>query len=97
MDQGKALGSGKPLRIEIQDVVAVTVDQILTDFKPGSLVCFISDFGGVTMQSRVQFRALSDRVTEVNTDLESVGTFSRMAGCRCAPISNEGRAVSMRL
>lgn len=32
------------------------------------------------MQSRVQFRALSARVTEVHTNLEFVGTFSRMAG-----------------
>lgn len=78
--KGKPWEVGSRLRIEIQDVVPVTVDQVLTDFKPGSLVCFISHFGGVTMQSRVQFRALSDRVTEVNTDLEFVGTFSRMAG-----------------
>lgn len=78
--KGKPWEVGSRLRIEIQDVVAVTVDQVLTDFKADSLVCFISHFGGVTMQSRVQFRALSDRVTEVHTDLEFVGTFSRMAG-----------------
>lgn len=78
--KGQPWQVGSRLRIEIQDVFAVTVDQVLTDFKPDSLVCFISHFGGVTMQSRVQFRALSDRVTEVHTDLEFVGTFSRMAG-----------------
>lgn len=32
------------------------------------------------MQSRVQFRALSENVTEVHSDLEFVGTFSRIAG-----------------
>lgn len=78
--KGKPWQVGSRLRIEIQDVVAVTVDQVLTDFKPDSLVCFISHFGGVTMQSRVQFRALSDNLTEIHTDLEFVGTFSRIAG-----------------
>lgn len=78
--QGRPWEVGSRLHIEFEEMDLVTVDQVLTEFQPNRLVCFISHFGGVTMQSRVQFRAVSEGVTEVHTDLEFVGTFSRIAG-----------------
>ncbi len=78
--KGKPWEVGSRLQIELEDAFPVTVDQVLTEIRTNSLVSFISHFGGVTMQSRVQFRALSDNVTEVYTELEFVGTFSRIAG-----------------
>ncbi len=78
--QGKPWEVGSRLHIEFQDMVPVVVDQVLTAFQTNSLVSFISHFGGVTMQSLVQFRSLSDKVTEVHTQLEFVGTFSRIVG-----------------
>ena len=96
--------SGKPwevesrLRIEPNDAYGVIVDQVLTHFEPYRRVEFISHFGGVTMMSQVNFRAVSDTVTEVDSQLEFVGTFSRIAGFALGPaIENGARSFYAQL
>ena len=73
------------LRIEPANSFGVIVDQVVTHFEPYHRVDFISHFGGVTMVSQVVFYPLSDKVTEVRSNLEFVGTFSRVAGLALGP------------
>lgn len=76
---------GKPwevesrLQIEIDGSVR-TVDQALMHLEPNRRVDFISHFGGITLQTRVTFQALSENETEIKVQLEFVGVFSRIAG-----------------
>lgn len=57
-----------------------TVDQVLMHFESNRRVEFISHFAGVTLETRVIFRAASERETEIDVQLEFVGVFSRIAG-----------------
>ena len=88
--------SGKPwevesrMRIEPTDAFGVIIDQVVTHFEPYRRVDFISHFGGVTMMSELRFRALSESVTEVDSQLEFVGTFSRVAGFALGPAIESG-------
>jgi hypothetical protein len=66
------------LHIEIDD--KTEVDQVLMHFEPERRVEFISHFTGVTLETRVTFRAASERETGIEVDLEFVGVFSRIAG-----------------
>lgn len=81
---------GSRLRMEPDNSYGTVVDQTLTDFEPGRFVGFISHFGGVTMQSQVRFRALSDRQTEIETQVEFIGRFSRVAGLPLRSIIQQG-------
>jgi hypothetical protein len=56
------------------------VDQVLIRFEPYRRADFLSHFSGVTLESKVSFRPLSDDQTEINVQLEFVGVFSRIAG-----------------
>jgi uncharacterized membrane protein len=67
------------LQIKI-DGPAATVDQVLIRFEPNRRVDFLSHFGGITLQTRVVFHALSDLQTEIQVHLEFGGVFSRIAG-----------------
>jgi len=82
---GKPWEEESRLMIEIDQPVAGTVDQVLTHFDPLSRVDFISHFGGITLITRVRFRAVSERETEISAHIEFVGTFSRMAGFAIGP------------
>jgi hypothetical protein len=68
------------LEIETDDAIRVVVDQVLTGFEPRARVDFISHFSGITLITRMTFRAVSDQETEINGKMEFVGTFSRIAG-----------------
>jgi putative ubiquitin-RnfH superfamily antitoxin RatB of RatAB toxin-antitoxin module len=66
------------LHLEIDD--RTEVDQVLMHFEPRERVEFISHFAGVTLETRVTFRAASENETEIDVQLEFVGVFSRIAG-----------------
>ena len=70
---------GSRLRIEPDDPYGTIVDQVLTHFESERFVSFISHFVGVTLQSEVHFRALPNNQTEIDTQLEFIGSFSRIA------------------
>lgn len=84
-ERGEPWEEESRLLIEIDRPFAGLVDQVLTRFEVQSRVDFISHFAGVTVLSRVRFRALSERETEVSVHVEFVGTFSRIAGFAIAP------------
>lgn len=83
--------SGEPwqvesrMRIELENAFGVVVDQVVTHFEPNRRVDYISHFGGITMQSQVRFKALSDNLTELESESEFVGSFSRIAGFAVGP------------
>ena len=78
--------SGKPwevesrMRIEPNDSLGIVIDQVLTHFEPYKRVDFITHFAGVTMTTQTNFRALADTETQLDSQIEFVGTFSRIAG-----------------
>ena len=78
------------LSIEPANAFGVIVDQVVTRFEPYRRVDYISHFGGVTMLSEVVFQALSDNTTEVRSNLEFVGSFSRVAGLALGPAIEYG-------
>jgi hypothetical protein len=88
--------SGEPwqlesrLRIEPNESFGIIVDQVVTHFERYRRVDFISHFGGITMTSQINFRALSDAVAEVYCQLEFIGTFSRIAGFAVGPAIEDG-------
>ena len=81
---------GSRLRMEPDNSYGTVVDQTLTDFEPHRFVGFISHFGGITMQSQVHFRALSDHQTEIETQVEFVGRVSRVAGLPIKSVIQQG-------
>jgi len=78
--RGKPWAVGSRLQMEPPNSFGIIVDQVLTHFEPNRRVEFISHFGGITMQSQVLFKGLSEQSTEIECRLEFVGTFSRVAG-----------------
>ncbi len=76
---GPAWEEASRLQIEIDGPVR-TVDQVLMHFDPNRRVDFLSHFGGITLETRVIFQALSERETAIQVQLEFVGVFSRIAG-----------------
>ena len=78
------------MRIEPENAFGVVVDQVVTHFEPNRRIDYISHFGGITMQSQVQFKRLSDDMTEVESDSEFVGRFSRVAGFAVGPAIEAG-------
>jgi hypothetical protein len=71
---------------ETEHPVRAEIDQVITRFEPLSRIDFISHFSGVTLISRIRFRAVSDKETEISGQLEFVGTFSRIAGFAIGPV-----------
>ena len=78
------------MRIEPENAFGVVVDQVVTHFEPNRRIDYISHFGGITMQSQVRFKALTEEMTELQSDSEFVGTFSRVAGFAVGPAIEAG-------
>ena len=83
--QGEPWQVESRMRIELENAFGVVVDQVVTHFEPNRRIDYISHFGGITMQSQVRFKALSDNLTELETESEFVGSFSRLAGFAVGP------------
>jgi hypothetical protein len=77
--RGKPWEEESRLQIEV-DGPGGTIDQVLIRFEPYRRVDFLSHFSGVTLESRINFRLLSNDRTEIIVQLEFVGVFSRIAG-----------------
>jgi hypothetical protein len=88
-DRGEPWQEESRLLIEIDNPLVGVVDQVLTGFEPNSRVDFISHFGGITLITRVRFRAVSEQQTEIGGSFEFVGTFSRVAGFAIEPAIEE--------
>lgn len=78
------------MRFEPNDSYGVVVDQVLTHFEPYRRVDFISHFGGITLLSQIEFRAATESSTEIRSQLEFIGTFSRMASLAIGPTIENG-------
>jgi len=78
------------MRIEPENGFGVIIDQVVTHFEPYRRIDFISHFGGVTLMTQLSFRALGSDVTEIHSQLEFVGSFSRVAGFALGPAIEHG-------
>ena len=88
--QGQPWEVESRMSVEPINSFGVIVDQVVTHFEPYRRVDFISHFGGVTMISQVVFSAMDEEVTEVRSNLEFVGSFSRVAGFALGPAIEHG-------
>jgi len=77
---GKPWEVGSRMLIDPGNSFGIIVDQVVTHYEANRRVDYIAHFGGITMQSQVRFRALSENVTAIESELEFVGSFSRVAG-----------------
>jgi uncharacterized membrane protein len=68
------------MRIETDNTFGEKVDQVLMHLEPNRRAEFLSHSGGITLQTRVTFQALSANETEIKLQMEFVGVFSRIAG-----------------
>ena len=68
------------MRIETDSTFGGTVGQVLMHLEPNRRAEFLSHSGGITLQTRVTFQALSENETEIKLQMEFVGVFSRIAG-----------------
>jgi len=78
--RGRPWEAESRMRIETDSTFGGTVDQVLMHLEPNRRAEFLSHSGGITLQTRVTFRALSENETEIKLQLEFVGVFSRIAG-----------------
>lgn len=78
------------MRFEPKESYGAVVDQVITHFEPYRRVDYISHFGGITLLSQIEFKAMAESVTEIRTQLEFVGTFSRMAGLAVGSLIEQG-------
>lgn len=78
------------MHIELHNAFGVEVDQVVTHFEPNRRVDFIAHFGGITMQSQVRFKPVSENLTGLEVDSEFVGNFSRIAGFAVGPAIDAG-------
>lgn len=62
-----------------------TVDQVLIRFEPERKADYISHVSGITIETRVRFRASSTHETEIEVQAEFVGTFSRIVSFAVEP------------
>lgn len=78
------------MRFEPKQSYGAVVDQVITHFEPYRRVDYISHFGGITLLSQIEFKEMAESVTEIRTQLEFVGTFSRMAGLAVGSLIEQG-------
>lgn len=84
------------MRFEPKQSYGAVVDQVITHFEPYRRIDFISHFGGVTLLSQVEFKAAGENLSEVRTQLEFIGTFSRMAGLALGPMIEQGARAFLK-
>ena len=83
--QGKPWEVGSRLRIETRSPIRSTVDQVLQSFVPCESVCYLSHVLGMTCETRVTFKTISDQTTAINVDMHLVGKASRVLGFALEP------------
>lgn len=83
--KGKPWVEESRMQIVTDGHIPATVDQVLMRFEPGRRADYISHVSGITIETRVLFRALSNRETEIEVQVEFVGTFSRIVGFAVEP------------
>jgi hypothetical protein len=88
--RGKPWEAESRMRIEPNGSYGVVLDQVLSRIDPGKRVDLIAHFGGVTLVTQVYFRPLLESQTEIESHLEFVGTFSRIAGFALGPAIENG-------
>jgi hypothetical protein len=88
--EGKPWEVDSRMRFEAKQSYGAVVDQVITHFEPYRRVDYITHFGGITLVSQIEFRAKAESVTEIRTQLEFIGTFSRVAGLAVGPLIEQG-------
>jgi hypothetical protein len=83
--RGRPWEAESRMRIETDSIFGGTADQVLMHLEPNRRAEFLSHSGGITLQTRVTFQALSANETEIKLQMEFVGVFSRIAGFAVEP------------
>lgn len=73
------------MRLTINGSVGNTVDQVLTHFEANQEVAYLSHFSGITMETRLSFRSLSENETEIYGRMEFLGVLSRVVSFAIKP------------
>jgi hypothetical protein len=81
---------GSRMRIRSAGAVTTISDQVLLHFEPNSSIAYMTHFFGITLETRLAFRAVSDHKTEVHMRGEFVGVASRVFGFAIGPRIQRG-------
>ena len=66
------------------------MDQLLLHFEPQRSIAYLSHFLGITLETRLGFRAISDVKTELQVRAEFIGVASRTFGFALGPAIQHG-------
>jgi hypothetical protein len=84
--KGRPWEEGSRLRIETRVPMRSTVDQVVQHFSPNDSVSYLSHVLGITCETRVTFRRVSDQQTAIHVALQFVGTLSQALGFAIEPM-----------
>jgi hypothetical protein len=87
---GKPWEEGSRMRVRSHGLVPATSDQVLLHFETNRRIAYISHFFGITLETRLSFRALSEQSSEVHVRAEFVGVASRTFGFALGPAIDRG-------
>jgi Polyketide cyclase / dehydrase and lipid transport len=87
---GKPWDEGSRMRVRSGGVVPTSSDQVVLHFEPNRRVAYMSHFFGITLETRLTFRAISDHATEIHMRGEFVGAASRTFGFALGPAIERG-------
>jgi hypothetical protein len=87
---GKPWEEGSRMRVRSGGVVPTSSDQVLLHFESNRHVAYISHFFGITFETRLTFRAVSDHETQIHIRGEFVGVASRAFSFALGPAIERG-------
>jgi hypothetical protein len=87
---GKPWVQGARMRVTSEAMITQTMDQVLLRYEPERRLTYLSHFFGVTLETRLSFRAISDFETEIHVRAEFVGVASRTFGFALGPAIEQG-------
>jgi hypothetical protein len=87
---GNPWEEGSRMRVRSNNLVPTTSDQVLLHFETNRRIAYMSHFFGITLETRLSFRALSDDAAEVHVRAEFVGVASRTFGFALGPAIERG-------
>ena len=87
---GRPWEQGSRMRVTSETMIRQTMDQLLLHFEPQRRIAYLSHFFGITLETRLGFRAVSDVKTELQVRAEFIGVASQTFGFALGPAIQHG-------
>ena len=87
---GRPWEQGSRMRVTSQTMISQTMDQVLLHFEPERRLTYLSHFFGITLETRLSFRAIPGGKTQIQVRGEFIGVASRSFGFAFGPAIEGG-------